>query len=139
MEVVHSRPALGRAIALAPDERLAMWLAHALASAQLSLQTAQTLPEVVTALVGESSSRPQMLILDFDALDAGSVLHLHTIRERGWFGAIIALGSVPKDLVRSLSIATVLPRPLDAEALRRAVEAAGLVKATTKMLKLERQ
>ena len=116
-----------------------MWLAHQLASLHVSLQTATTLPEVVAALVGDASSRPQMLIADFDALDAGAVMHLHTIRERGWFGAIIAVGSVSPDLVKSLAIASVLARPLDGDALRKAVEAAGLIKATTKMVKLTRE
>jgi hypothetical protein len=130
--------AVGRALALAPNDALATWLAHALSRANVTLQIARTLNEVIAALVDDPSSRPQLLIADFDALDAGQVLHLHTIRERGWFGTIIALGSVSPDLQKSLSIERVVPRPLDGDALRKAVDGVGLVKATTKMMKLKR-
>jgi hypothetical protein len=138
---VSDRPkpeAKGSAIALAPDERLATWIGHQLAGTGVTLHTVRSVREAVDALVDDVPTRPQMLIADFDALDAGELLHLHSIRDKGWFGTIVGLGSLSDDLKKSLNIERVLPRPLDGDALRMAVAAAGLVKATTKMVRLER-
>ena len=125
------------ALALVPDERLAMWLTHELASSDVVLQLVASVNKAVEALIGEDlESRPLMLIVDFDALDAGELLHLHSIRERGWFGALIAIGKVPSDLQASLNIYRTLTRPLSGDALRKTVAAAGLLRATMKINKL---
>jgi hypothetical protein len=56
----------------------------------LTLQLARSVKQVVSALVEDPPSRAAILIADFDAIAPGDVMELHTIRERGWFGAGIA-------------------------------------------------
>lgn len=73
------------------------------------VQLGRGVEEVVAALVDDPPPRPQVLVLDIDLLTPGELFHLHSLRERGWCGAIIAVGRVPKELARSLNIETVLP------------------------------
>ncbi len=76
-----------------------------------TIQVAHDIRELVSVLVGDPRSRPQMLVIDLDALTAGELFHLHQIREHGWCGAIVALGQVPPSLRASLQIAQVI-RPV---------------------------
>ena len=80
---------------------------------------------------------PGPAIADFDAMTPVDVLQLHSIRE-GWFGTIIALGTVSDDLRTSLNIDRVLQPPFGSEVLRKAVTDVGLARPTTRMKKLER-
>ena len=78
-----------------------------------TIQIAHDVGDVVRALVEDSRSRPQFLVIDLDALSAGELFHLHEIRERGWCGEIIALGQVPPSLRSSLQIGRVLRSQTD--------------------------
>jgi hypothetical protein len=82
-----------------------------------TVQVAHEVEEVVAALVEDSRARPQVLVIDVDPLSAGELFHLHHIRERGWCGAIIALGQVPPSLRASLQITRVIRTPLVENAL----------------------
>jgi hypothetical protein len=122
-----------RVLLFAPDARVIASIEHALDDHPYVFQVARTAQEIVTILVDDPPPRPQVLVADFDALSARDVLGLHAIRDRGWFGAVIALGDVAKTLCSSLNINVVLPRPIDVELLREAVGALGLDGATTRI------
>lgn len=102
----------------------------------VTLQIARSVSHAVSALVDDPPPRATILIADFDALTPTEVLELHQIRERGWFGAIIAIGAVPMELRTSLAVANVLPQPLRPNILKSAVSRAGIGMATTKMPRL---
>jgi hypothetical protein len=68
-------------------------------------------------LVEETGPRPQILVIDLDALTAGELFHVHQIREHGWCGTIVALGQVPPSLRASLKIARVIRAPFVDRAL----------------------
>ena len=70
----------------------------------LELEIAQSIGDVVAALVDDRPPRPQLLIVDLDSLSAGALLHLHSVREQGWFGKVIAIGRVSTALRTSLGV-----------------------------------
>jgi hypothetical protein len=80
------------------------WVRSELAGTPLSIEVAPTVKRVVETLVATEGPRPQILIVDFNSMTAGELLHLHSIREQGWFGNIIALGRVPPSLRKSINI-----------------------------------
>jgi hypothetical protein len=90
-----------RAIVYAPDHET--WVRSELAGTQIELEVAQSVRQLVRVLT-EEAPRPQLLIIDLNSINAAELLHLHSIREQGWFGAIVALGRVPASLRKSLSI-----------------------------------
>lgn len=97
------------------------------------VQVGRCLLEVIAALVDDPPPRPQVLVIDLDALSPAELLHLHELRERGWFGTIIALGSAPIELRRSLMIDRVLPLPLPPGKLADAIGKIGFEAATTRL------
>ncbi|HUJ57721.1 MAG TPA: hypothetical protein VLX92_04500 [Kofleriaceae bacterium] len=125
-----------RVIVFAPDPELAAWVDGELEGARLAIQLARSVAHVVAALVDDPPPRPQILIADLDAMSPAEVLHLHQIRERGWFGIVIAIGKVGDDLKKSLQIARVLRRPLATTNLRDAVNEVGLDRETMQIRKL---
>jgi hypothetical protein len=127
-----------RVLLYAPDAKVMSWIDGALDRGAYLFQVARTAREIVTILVDDPPPRPQVLVADFDAMSAGDVLGLHSIRDRGWFGAIVALGTVAQSLCSSLNINVMLSRPLDADVLRDAVGALGLQNATTRIPTIRR-
>jgi hypothetical protein len=105
------------AIVYAPTEERGRWVEQELARGSTTIQVAAGVAEVVAALVEDSGPRPQILIIDLDALTAGELFHLHQIRELGWCGTIVALGAVPPSLRVSLKITRVIPPPFVEDAL----------------------
>jgi hypothetical protein len=97
------------------------------------VQIGFSVAQVVSALVEDPPPRPQILVADFDDMSAGELMHLHVLREQGWFGRIIALGGVPPALRSSLAIERVLAVPRARHALRDAITNAGFLAATTKL------
>jgi hypothetical protein len=124
--------AIIRVMACVPEERLG-WLEQELPRDGVTLQIGQSIDQVVCALVEDPPPRPQILIVDVDALGAGELMHLHLIRERGWFGKIIALGHAPAQLVMSLNIACVIGLPCPAGTLARVVDASEFIAPTMRI------
>ena len=121
----------------APDRALHDWIESELGgSTMLARKAVETIADIVARLVDDPPPRPQMLIADFDAIDAAEALRLHGVRERGWFGTIIALGDVSQALQTSLNIECVVPRPFASQSLAKTVAKVGLGKRTTKMPKI---
>jgi hypothetical protein len=124
---------LVRALIYAPSEIRASWIEGELASRSVVVQISHSVAHVVSALVEDPPPRPQLLVADFDALAPGELMHLHVLRERGWFGRIIALGGLPPSLRRSLAIDRVLTAPFVQGALREVVATEGFVAKTTRL------
>src|ERR1041384_5369191 len=64
--------------------------------------------------------QPQILIVDFDALDGTDTLELHTVRD-AWFGSIVGIGEVTSELRMWLAIDRVVEVPLERGALRATI------------------
>jgi hypothetical protein len=122
-----------RVLIYAPDFGLLRWIESTFDGTGYLLQIARTVPEIVRIAVDDPPPRPQVLVADFDAIAAADLLGLHAIRDRGWFGAIVALGVVSAPLCSSLNIHTLLKRPLNAHHLRDAVVAIGVEGTTTRI------
>lgn len=103
-------------IVYAPAPERKAWIDREL-MVDTTIQVAQDVRELVSVLTGDTRTRPQMLVIDLDALSPGELFHLHQIREHGWCGAIIALGQVPPSLRASLQITRVIKPPFVDEAL----------------------
>ena len=139
---LHSRGAGDRAAAdgelirvlvYAPSAARASWIESELAERDVMVQIGFSVEHVVAALVEDPPPRPQILIADFDDIAPLELLRLHGLREQGWFGRIVALGSVPSALRLSLAIEHVLGAPYSRYALRDVITTSGFVTETTKL------
>lgn len=126
-----------RALVYVVDDARMQWVEEELAGEPITLQIGRTAAQVVTALVDDPPPRAQILIVDVDALAPVDLLQLHQIRERGWFGAVVAIGQVPAALRSSLSIGHVLAPPLRRYALRNTITRAGIALPTTRMPRID--
>lgn len=128
-----------RAVALVADGLRSFWYESELAALDMKLDIARSAGDAVAALVDDTAHRPQILFVDFDPLTAVDVMQLHAIRDRGWFGVIIAVGDVAADLRRSLNVERVLPANTTGAVLRETVTKLGLYRPTTRMPPLRRR
>ena len=103
----------------ATEPTRAAWIESELSRAPISItiQVARKVRTAVSALLRDPPPRPQVLIVDFDAVSPGELLELHAIRDEGWQGRLIGLGNIPQELVRSLGIDHVLLAPLVRDSL----------------------
>jgi hypothetical protein len=124
---------LVRVLVYAPSPTRASWIENELHDRSVMLQIGYSVEHVVSALVEDPPPRPQILIADFDEIAALDVMRLHVLREQGWFGRIIALGSVPSALRLSLAIEYVLSAPLARDALRDVITNLSFSTETTKL------
>ena len=122
-----------RVLVYARSQARATWIEAELQDKSVMVQIGFSVDHVVSALVEDPPPRPQILVADFDDLGAGEVMHLHVLRDQGWFGRIIALGSVPQALRHSLSIEHVLVAPFVRDALRDVITNTGFSTQTTKL------
>jgi hypothetical protein len=113
-------PAPVHTLVYSPAADRSRFIAIDLAREPSVVHVARGIREVVTALVDAPSPRPQVLVIDLDLLPPAELLHLHTVRDRGWNGAIIALGRVPATIRRSLGVTSVIALPLVEDTLRDA-------------------
>jgi hypothetical protein len=109
--------ALVRVLVYARHTPCASWVEAELQHRGVMVQLGFSVEQVVSALVEDPPPRPQILVADFDDMDAGELLHLQVLREQGWFGRIIALGDVPPELCLSLAIERVIGVPYTRDAL----------------------
>ena len=101
------------------------WVEKELGRLNAVMQIGRHVAHVVSALIEDPPPRPQVLVVDFDAIQPVDLMQLHAIREHGWCGRIIGLGVVPPALRASLGIERVLNTPFDADSLRDAVAEIG--------------
>jgi hypothetical protein len=121
-----------RAVVYAPDETRYDWVHRELAHEEIVIQVGRGVSHIIAALVDDPAPRPQILVIDFDAIGPGEIMELHTVRERGWTGTIFALGKVPIGIRKSLRIEQVLATLVD-NALRLAVAEIGFDKQTRRL------
>jgi hypothetical protein len=121
-----------RAIVYAPVESRYEWIERELLHEDIVIQTARGIRQLIAALVDDPPPRPQILVLDFDALGPGEILELHTIREQGWCGTIFAIGKVPVGIRKSLRIEQIMHTLVD-NSLRIAVSEVGFDKQTRRL------
>src|SRR5260221_5199242 len=105
-----------RVLLLVPEATVTA-IEQELAGQAITLQVACNVTIAVRALVEDPPPRATIFVIDFDAIGAAQLFELHSIRERGWFGAVIGLGVVPTELKGSLAIGNVLSQPLRPGAL----------------------
>lgn len=122
-----------RVIVFAPAEQRATWIDNELERIDAVVQTARSVAQIIDALVEDPPPRPQVLVLDLDSIKAGDLLYLHLVRERGWCGRIIGLGTAPPALRASLGIERMLNTPFVRDSLADAVGEIGFHTATKKI------
>ena len=109
------------AVIYAPKAQVGKWVEAELDRDGAVVQTARNLPQLMQSLVEDPTPRPNVLVVDLDAISPGELLELHSLRERGWFGTIIGLGKVPEALRSSLGVDRTLAPPFVRDQLRDAV------------------
>jgi hypothetical protein len=114
---VASGPSL-RVIVHAANDQRTEWVENELIQANAVIQYGRNVENIVAALTEDPPPRPQVLVVDFDAISAADLFQLHAIRELGWCGRIVGLGVVPNPLRASLGIERVLNTPLQTHTLR---------------------
>jgi len=125
--------ALVRVLVHTPGQSRNHWVESELRHPLIITQIGFSIDQVVAALVHDPPPRPQVLVVDFDELTTGDMMHPHVLREQGWFGKIIALGDVPPSLRDSLRVDRVLRAPLERDSLRSAVAGVGFLATTARM------
>lgn len=86
------------------------------------VQSCRSFAMAVAALLDDPPPRAQVLVVDFDALSALDLVALCSLRERGWFGAVVAIGDVDQGLAYAANIAHVVRPPCSSGALRSALD-----------------
>jgi hypothetical protein len=124
-----------RAMIFAPEPDRASWIESELARAPITvtIQVGRRVRTIVSALVKDPPPRPQVLIVDFDAIAPGELLELHAIRDEGWSGRVIGLGVVPVELRASLAIDAVIAPPFVRDSLLDCVAGTRHATQTTPM------
>ena len=124
-----------RVIVFALSEQRATWIDSELERCDALVQIARSVEQIIGALVDDPPPRPQVLVVDLDSISPGDLLYMHLIRERGWCGRIIGLGTAPQALRASLGIERMLNTPFVRDSLSDAINEIGF-HATTKKIPL---
>lgn len=125
-----SVPTVRVMVRAASPQRLS-WVEKELGRGNALIQYGRQIEHVVSALIEAPPPRPQVLVVDFDAITAVDILQLHSVRDHGWCGRIIGLGVVPPPLRASLGIERVLNTPFVADSLRDAIAEIGFEAMTS--------
>ena len=122
---------LTRALCYVPDVFHQTWIEAELALLRISVQTARSVDQLVSALVEDPPPRPQILFADLESMNPAELLHLHAIREQGWFGTVFAIGDASLSLRSSLRVERVIQPPLSRSLLRSALLGTSHAQMTT--------
>lgn len=111
-----------RILVFAPDPQVRVWIEHETFGEHYTVETVESIADILTCLTLVPPPWPQFLIVEVDAISREDAELLAAIRDGGWSGIAIAIGDPGKPLQRSLGIDIVLPRTLDYELLRDALK-----------------
>jgi hypothetical protein len=106
-----------RTLVFAPEPTRAAWIDRELSHAPITIQIGRSARNVVAALTRDPPPRPDVLVVDFDAISPVELVELHAIRPGGWFGRLIAIGHVPLELRTVFGVDDVLATPLVRDSL----------------------
>jgi hypothetical protein len=120
-----------RALLYLPDVFQETWIEAELAQLRISVQTARSVDQLVSALIEDPPPRPQLLFANLESMSPAELLHLHEIRDHGWFGTVFAIGETSLLLRSSLRIERVLQPPLSRSLLRSALAGTSHAQMTT--------
>ena len=120
-----------RALCYVPDVFHHTWIESELALLRISVQTARSVDQLVSALVEDPPPRPQILFAALESMSPAELLHLHSIREQGWFGTVFAIGDASLTLRSSLRVERVLAPPLSRGQIRSALLGTNHAQMTT--------
>jgi hypothetical protein len=109
------------AVVYAPNAQVARWVEGELERDGSTVQLARTFTNLMRSLVEDPPPRPNVLVVDVDATSPAELMELHSVRPRGWFGTVVALGTVPQPLRESLGIDLVVSPPFVLDQLRDAI------------------
>jgi hypothetical protein len=106
-----------RTLVFAPDKARAAWIDRELSHPPITVQVGRSARNVVAALTRDPPPRPDVLVIDFDAIAPVDLVELHAIRPGGWCGRMIGVGDVTPELCASLGVDHVLAPPLVRDSL----------------------
>lgn len=101
-------------MSLVSDPFYRAWLDAELTHLGISHVACTKIDEILGALNGDP---PDMVFADLSS----HAMSMFTLRERGWFGSIYALGNASRNLCHALGIMRVLAPPLSRAGLREAL------------------
>ncbi|MBA3463529.1 MAG: hypothetical protein H0T46_26470 [Deltaproteobacteria bacterium] len=125
-------PAL-RILAYAPGSKREEWILSDLRKVAAIVQVARSPTDVIAALTEDPPPVPAVLVLDFDHMPAAEMLLIHTIRERGWCGEIVAVGAIAMAMRNSLGIERVVSATAPPGALTNEINSVGFHAKTTQI------
>jgi hypothetical protein len=117
----------------APIAKVGKWIEAELDGQDARVLTGQTVASVAASLIYDPAPRPQILVLDFDAVAPAEIVLLHSVRLEGWFGSIIGLGDVPMPLRVALRVEHVMTPPYEPGELRDLISRMRLQAQTTQL------
>lgn len=120
-------------LAFAPGSQVEDWIIAEISRLDAFVQIARNVENVIAALIEDPPPRPAIIVVDFDKMEAGEMLQLHSVREQGWCGVIIGVGMIPIPLRSSLGIERVVPLPAADGDLERAIESVGVAAKTVRI------
>lgn len=120
-------------LAFAPGSQFEEWIVSEISRLDAFVQIERNVENVIAALIEDPPPRPAIVVVDFDKMEPGQMLQLHTIREQGWCGVIIGVGMIPMPLRSSLGIERVVPLPASEGDLERAIESVGVAAKTVRI------
>ena len=123
-------------LVFAPNPTVRKWIAEELAGEQLAIEARDSVADIALHVITEPTPGPDVVVVDFDEMQAADVEQLHSIRDV-WSGTLIALGEVPREALRRMGAVHVVVRPLGSESLRKLVIEATREVPTAPMSKLE--
>jgi DNA-binding NtrC family response regulator len=94
----RTRPAPDRVLVVAPEANVRRWIEHELFGEPVTAHVVDSLAEVVTCLTFASSHWSNIVIVDASAITATELDLLAAMRDAGWQGTIMAVGTPAGDM-----------------------------------------
>jgi hypothetical protein len=106
-----------RTLVYAPEPSRLAWIERELSHAPITIQLGRRARTIVAALVRDPPPRPDVLVVDFDAVSPAEIAELQALRREGWRGRLIGLGHVTFEQRNALGVDHVFEPPLVRDSL----------------------